>query len=342
VKLLAEHLAASPDSRARFEAETAAVARLQSEEIVKLYDHGVERGTPFMVMELLEGESLAQRIDARGRLDVAEVVAMALQICRGLAAAHAQGIVHRDVKPSNIFLARARASAETAKLLDFGIAKLVDPSAPALTESGHLVGSIPYVSPEQVRCERDIDQRTDVWSLGATLYEALVGRPPFGRDAMALMRIAHDTFARPSTVTPGLPIAFDAFFERALARDRDARFASVEDLARALASTSSGLEARAAPARPATPTRTAPSARRWATQRASIAVGIAGIAALLAAAALGRASVPPPATRTGLGAAVRALDRHHLAIRCSRASASLELAGESLPVAAARCERLRR
>jgi serine/threonine-protein kinase len=163
----------------RFEREAKAAAKLKSAHIVQIMDYGVEDETLHIVMELLSGEDLASRIRRLGQLPLPAVAAILGQACKGLALAHEAGVVHRDLKPANLFLAREGRD-EIAKLLDFGIAKA--PSTVASnnsTETGSLVGSPNYMSPEQIVDSKLVDWRTDLWSLGVIAFECLTGRAPF-------------------------------------------------------------------------------------------------------------------------------------------------------------------
>jgi eukaryotic-like serine/threonine-protein kinase len=158
-------------AKSSFMAEGRALAKLRHPNLVEIYDLDLIGEVPYLVMELLRGETLETRLTERGRLPLAEACAVMRQILRGLGAAHAQGIVHRDVKPANIFLTRGRASTETAKLLDFGISGLVG-------AAGEASGTAHYFAPEQLRSEA-LDVRTDLWAFGVTLYETLTGVLPF-------------------------------------------------------------------------------------------------------------------------------------------------------------------
>ena len=163
----------------RFMREAKAAAQLRSEHVARVLDVGVtEDGTPFMVMEYLEGQSLDNVLAARGPLDISNATEYAIQACEGLAEAHARGIVHRDIKPSNLFLVERSPGWGTIKILDFGISKVSLAQASNITTNLNM-GTPCYMSPEQLRSTATVDQRTDIWSLGSTLYELLAGKAPF-------------------------------------------------------------------------------------------------------------------------------------------------------------------
>ena len=225
IKFLQPHLGADKVAADRFRLEARAVAALEHSNICTVHEIGEEAdGTLFLVMPLYDGETLQQRI-ARGPLPVAEAVGIAAQVARGLAKAHARGIIHRDVKPSNVFLT----SDGVAKLLDFGIAKLAD-----VTLTGAAVGplgTIAYMSPEQARGDR-LDERTDVWSLGVMLYEMLTGHRPFA-SAAAMAVLDAILHADPPPVTahrPDVPPALDRAVRTALAKSPDERYESAHAL----------------------------------------------------------------------------------------------------------------
>ncbi len=233
VKFMSEEVASAPSGRARFEREAKAAARLTSPHVVRATDYGVEEGTPFMVMELLAGESLDARLKAVEHLD-ADVVARVLrQVTKGLAEAHGQGIVHRDLKPANIFLARV-GDEEIAKVLDFGIAKETNKALVQDddTKSGTLLGSPQHMSPEQAR-GGDVDARSDLWSLGVVAFRALTGKRPFAGSNMAdvVAKICVDPIPMPSEARFELGTAFDPFFERAFSRNPTLRFQTARELA---------------------------------------------------------------------------------------------------------------
>ncbi|MBI4950696.1 MAG: serine/threonine protein kinase, partial [Myxococcales bacterium] len=258
VKLISpEQLVDDPVALERFAREGVATARVASRHVVRVLRHGTSRaGIPYIVMERLLGESLAARLEREGRLApevVAEVVA---DLGRGLADIHAEGIVHRDLQPSNV-LSSDEGGALVCKLLDFGVAKVTrrasagDASAREdLTLPGKLIGSPAYLSPEQVSA-RPVTPMLDLWSLAVIAYQALTGKLPFGGDAPAKVftAILQTRHAPPSALVPELPPEVDAFFLRAFHRDPSQRFLSGPELAAALGAALAPLaQARAAAA----------------------------------------------------------------------------------------------
>ena len=170
IKVLAAHVLGNEMAVARFEREARMSASLAHEHVVRVFDFGrTDSGAPFLVMEFLEGEDLAARIERDGPLPVAEALELLAEACEGLAEAHARGLVHRDLKPSNLFLARRATGATVLKVIDFGIAKDAGAlGSHAMTRTNDVMGSPQYMSPEQVRDAKNLDARTDVWSLGAS------------------------------------------------------------------------------------------------------------------------------------------------------------------------------
>ena len=249
IKLMAPDLASSPGARGRFEREAKASASLRIPNAVHVHDYGLEDGTPYLAMELLDGEDLEARLRRVGRLDGAAMSHVVSQVSKALRRAHEIGLVHRDLKPGNLFLAR-QGGEEILKVLDFGIAK-----APGLgvvgtvTKTGTLLGSPLYMSPEQIRRSKAVDHRSDLWSLGVIVFEGLTGRLPFqGEDLGELLfSICSAEIPRASRIAPDLGPEVDRFFARALAREPADRFQSADELASALA------EATSAPALPCSP-----------------------------------------------------------------------------------------
>ncbi len=236
IKFMDASLLAEPHLRVRFDREAKACAALQTPHVVQVFDHGTEGDMPFIVMELLKGESLATRVGRERTLRLGEVAAIMTQLARGLTKAHDAGIVHRDLKPANVFLAHDDDAGFVAKVLDFGVAKTTGlGEITEETASGVLVGSTPYMSPEQIRGVRELDHRTDVWALGVIVFRCLTGVRPFESGAVGelLVKICTEPIPKASSLA-SLPPEIDAFFERALARDPDQRFSSVRSLAEAL------------------------------------------------------------------------------------------------------------
>jgi eukaryotic-like serine/threonine-protein kinase len=229
---------------ARFFREAQAAAIVESRHVVDVYDTGVDEvaGLPFLIMAYLSGEDLEQIVRRVGALNPFAAVRVASQAAAGLAKAHEAGIVHRDVKPANIFLAESEGES-VVKILDFGIAKLSldhefsGPSSGALTKSGALLGTPLYMSPEQAQGLKSIDARTDVWSLGMCLYQALAGRLPFGDvDTVGKLIVEIVTHDVPplEALAPWVPRELSAVVQHALERDPVRRIASARDLIAAL------------------------------------------------------------------------------------------------------------
>jgi serine/threonine protein kinase len=237
VKFMSAALGADTESRARFSREAVAASQVKSPHVVQTFDHGLtDDGIPFIVMERLEGEDLAQRI-RRARLTLREIASILTQVSRALTRAHRIGIVHRDIKPANIFLCDVGGDEPFVKLLDFGIAKATFDLGLGDTRTGETMGTPFYMSPEQFTAAKDIDFRTDLWSLGVVAFECLTGARPFQADSiggMATVLMSRST-PSPSSLRPGLPAALDAWFAHAVARDPARRFQSASDLAEAFA-----------------------------------------------------------------------------------------------------------
>ncbi len=241
IKVLLPEAARNAEGRARFVREGETAARLRHPHVVDISDVGVHDGLPFIVMELLEGEDLATLLRREGALPLDHLVGLMLPVLDGVAAAHAAGVIHRDLKPENIFLARTRLAAREPKILDFGISKLTDLGAlRGLTETNTLMGTAHYVSPEQAQNSKDVDARTDQYSLGVMLYECATGQQPFAlvrqEDSLykLLQAIVQGDFAPPRALYPSLPEGFEDIVLRAMATRRRDRFPSVQALAHAL------------------------------------------------------------------------------------------------------------
>jgi serine/threonine-protein kinase len=244
VKFIAQDLVNNPEALARFSREAAAASQVKSPHVVQTLDHGVtEAGQPYIVMELLEGRDLASYLEAFGRMSPGEVANVVTQLARALDRAHARGIVHRDIKPENIFLCEMGNNEIFVKLLDFGIAKGVDiPKLGSATRTGTSIGTPFYMSPEQLLGDKNIDYRTDLWSVGVVAFEAITGKKPFDAETIGGIAIkAHsDPLPNPSTHRPELPAAVDAWFAHACARNPLERFASAKEMAEELATAVTG------------------------------------------------------------------------------------------------------
>lgn len=241
IKFIEAEYAGSQEARSRFDNEAKAAATIQSKHAIQIFDHGVtEDGKPYIVMELLTGEPLDKRIERLGRLGLQDVARIFQQVARGLGRAHERGIIHRDLKPENIFLViTPDDDDEVAKVLDFGIAKIKGTAGGQLsnsTKTGAVLGTPYFMSPEQARGLRDIDHRTDLWSLGVITFKCVTGVLPFDGESLGdlLVKICTTQIPVPSQVLPGLPPAFDAWFARALDRDPQKRFASALEMSDAL------------------------------------------------------------------------------------------------------------
>src|SRR3954471_15644161 len=244
IKVLAQELTSSAIVVERFLREARAAASIRSPYICDVYDSGkLEDGRPFLVLELLEGESLYERMTKVRQLDIETTLLVMTQTCRGLTKAHAASIVHRDLKPENIFLTKDEDSSLLSKILDFGLAKFYAPMEGAgpqarLTREGAVFGTPAYMSPEQVRGQGAVDHRADLWALGCIVYECFTGRTVWSTEqgvAMTFAQIANAPLPRPATYRPDLPPEFTGWFDRALDRDIEKRFQTAKEFADELA-----------------------------------------------------------------------------------------------------------
>ena len=213
------------ESERRFLREARVASSLGHPNIVEVFDLGhLDDGKPFQVMELLEGQSLAQRIQSEGALSEEEALDIAEQILSALEAAHERGVIHRDLKPENVFLVERR-GVTVAKLLDFGVSKMIEDQTLSITVTGVVVGTPYYLSPEQARGERDIDHRVDLWAMGVLLYECLTGVLPFNADnyEQLLRKILTSRPLAPSRFQPRINPSVEATVMRALSADRNER-----------------------------------------------------------------------------------------------------------------------
>ncbi|WP_437285743.1 protein kinase domain-containing protein [Sorangium sp. So ce406] len=242
IKFLLPEAAALPDASARFLREARAAAALDGQHIARVIDVGtLDSGAAYMVLEYLTGDDLGQVLQTRGPLPLAEAADYLLQACEALAEAHARGIIHRDLKPKNLFLTRRPDGTPLLKVLDFGLSKFIatgdSVKEASLTATGLIMGSIHYMSPEQIRSLKYADVRTDIWALGVILYRMLTGRHPFEGDSITAVTAAimMDTPTAVLTLRPDLPPAVGALVSRCLAKDPAVRVQSVTEIGRVLA-----------------------------------------------------------------------------------------------------------
>ncbi|WP_437952690.1 serine/threonine-protein kinase [Sorangium sp. So ce296] len=242
IKLLLPATAADPEMCERFLREARIAARLKSEHAVKVHDVGrLPSGLPFMVMEFLDGRDLRVIRKKRGPLPVEEATLYVIQACDALAEAHALGLVHRDVKPANLFLTHTRENAPCIKVLDFGISKVSEAASLGVSEmrtsTGQMLGTPHYMPPEQMRGQRDVDARADIWAVGSLLYVLLTGRYPMhARSVQTVSLVLGGKFVPPlpSQVRRGLTPEIDPIIMRCLERDRDRRWPDLAELTLAL------------------------------------------------------------------------------------------------------------
>jgi serine/threonine-protein kinase len=240
IKVIRPEKAGDPHVLARFEREVRSTAKLSHWNTVEIFDYGrADDGTFYYVMEYLPGHSLAQLVEGHGPLPTERAIHLLMQTCDALSEAHDHGLIHRDIKPGNIFAAHRGGVFDIAKLLDFGLAKpLTDTEEDSsLTAEGSITGSPLFMSPEQALADDQIDHRTDIYSLGAVAYYLLTGRPPFDEDKPLKVMIAHahQDVEPPTTHQPDLSDDIERIVMRCLAKDRNERFQSAEELRQALA-----------------------------------------------------------------------------------------------------------
>lgn len=236
VKFMGRGLASSPEARLRFEREATLAAQARSPHVVQIFDHGVSAfGLPYIAMEYLEGEDLGQRIARSGAIPPPLFAGWLAQICRGLSRAHAKNITHRDIKPENLFLCEEDGQT-LLKILDFGVAKH-ESQATAFsgTQTGTMLGTAYYMSPEQTLGQRDVDHRTDLWALAVVTYYALTGTRPFDGATLGALaiEITSGRWAPPSAKNRSLGAGVDAWMTKALSRPRELRFESAKEMSEA-------------------------------------------------------------------------------------------------------------
>jgi eukaryotic-like serine/threonine-protein kinase len=229
LKAMKAEKAARPDAVQRFFREARAATVVGHPNVVEVHDVFSFEGAPLMVMELLDGESLADKLRREGRLSLAELATLLVPVISAVGTAHARGIVHRDLKPENVFLVRGPRGSVTPKVLDFGIAKLLQddvlPELGALTRTGSMVGTPFYMSPEQAAGERDLDHRCDVWALGVMCFEALLGKRPFEGEnfGQIFKRVITEQPASLAQLRPELPPEVVSSIDGMLAKERPQR-----------------------------------------------------------------------------------------------------------------------
>ena len=245
VKVIDRTVIPDEETLSRFMREAQSAAALRSPHVVQILDYGIDGKVPFMAMELLEGENLAQRIKRVKRLTPADTARVLSHIGRAIARAHEAGIVHRDLKPENVFLVKNE-DEEIAKVLDFGVAKIERHALEegTRTRTGSILGTPFYMSPEQAQGNRTVDSRTDLWAMGVIAFECLTGKRPFYSDGLGdlVLAICVRDIPQPSSLA-SVPIGFDAWWNRAVARDPEKRFQTARELTDALRE-ALGLEPR--------------------------------------------------------------------------------------------------
>jgi serine/threonine-protein kinase len=240
VKFMSAQLAENPDAAARFSREATAAAQIKSPHVVQTFDHGLFEGRiPFIVMEFLEGESLSSYMKRNGPLSPRATSQIITQMCKALSKAHARNVIHRDIKPDNVFLVDSDGEI-FVKVLDFGIAKQMQQNT-HVTSTGAVMGTPHYMSPEQMMSSKHVDPRSDLWAVGVVAYQCLTGTVPFDGETFAAIAVAIASgqfpppFAHRGIGSPDL----DTWFAHALARDPNQRFASAREMAMAFASVAS-------------------------------------------------------------------------------------------------------
>jgi eukaryotic-like serine/threonine-protein kinase len=277
IKVLVPELAQNESAVQRFFTEARATSLIRHPGIVDVFDCDVDDGRAYIVMEHLDGETLADRLRRTDRIPLEAACEIARQVAEAIGAAHDRGIVHRDLKPENVFLVRDPADPDavaSVKVLDFGIAKLLAADASArLTMRGMVLGTPEYMAPEQCQGSDEIDERADVYALGCILFEMLSGEPPFVADAIQELMVAHMFHPAPSIGEriPGLPAWLAGLVTIMLAKRRDERPASMHAVARALTERTKATGTQVA---------SRPAASRWRGRAVPVVVAVAGLSAL--------------------------------------------------------------
>jgi serine/threonine-protein kinase len=241
IKFLLPQSLANKEAVARFAREARAAVKIKSEHVARVSDVGkLENGSPYMVMEYLEGGDLADWLSQRGALPVEQAVDFLLQACEAIAEAHSLGIVHRDLKPANLFIIRRADGQLSVKVLDFGISKMTGIGAASadgsMTKTSSLMGSPLYMSPEQMQTPKDVDSRSDIWAIGVILHELLTGNSPFIAETMPelVLKIVSSPPPPLRAGRPDAPDGLEAVLRRCLEKDRGKRYETVGELALAL------------------------------------------------------------------------------------------------------------
>ncbi len=237
VKLVDREAIPDDETLSRFIREAQAAAAIRSPHVVQILDYGTDGQVPFMVMELLDGETLAQRLKREKRVSAAETARIITHIARAVGRAHEEGIVHRDLKPENVFLVK-NDDEEVAKVLDFGVAKMENAnfgSEGTRTRTGSILGTPFYMSPEQAQGNKTVDYRSDLWSMAVIAFECLTGVRPFYSDGLGdlVLQICIRDIPVPSRIAP-VPLGFDAWFKKGTQREPDQRFQSARELVESL------------------------------------------------------------------------------------------------------------
>lgn len=242
IKILSSQYAEDPEFVARFRREAQSAAKLSHPNVVPVFDTGSDGGTNFIVMEYIEGRTLAEILVQDGQLLPERAIEIAEAVCQALSFAHEQGIVHRDIKTGNIMITKTG----EVKVMDFGIAGAI--SQDTVAQTATVMGTASYLSPEQAQ-GRSVDQRSDIYSLGVVLFEMLTGRPPFAGDSAVSVAVQHvqENPPRPSELAPGIPPDLDAVVLRTLAKNPENRYASAEDFRQDLERCRLGMPVAATP-----------------------------------------------------------------------------------------------
>jgi serine/threonine protein kinase len=315
LKFLADEAANDGLSAQRFQREAEAASLVESEHIVQIFDFGTaEDGLPFLVMELLQGQDLRQKLKQVERLDVATAAGITLQLLRALTRAHAAGIVHRDLKPDNVFLCERDRGEPLVKIVDFGISKLSrKTTVDTLTRRGTILGTAFYMSPEQAQGLEEVDARADLYSVGALLYEMLAGRPPHTAPTYEAVLVAICTRDADDVRNHAgaVPEAVARVLKKALMRDRALRYQDASEMLTSLEAALAGklepgvdTEALAVPVRPSLVDQSRARRKTLAAAAIALLVGFALTALILSRTRPNDAVLPPLSTAASVIAAV--------------------------------------